>query len=30
MGTIASDNGGDFEPVPAGMHRAICINVFDV
>jgi hypothetical protein len=30
MGTVVQDNGGDFEPVPAGMHRAICVNVFDV
>jgi hypothetical protein len=30
MGIMASDNGGDFEPVPAGMHRATCVNVFDV
>lgn len=30
MGIMAQDNGGDFEPVPAGMHRAICVNVFDV
>jgi hypothetical protein len=30
MGIIAKDNGGDFEPVPLGIHRAICINVFDI
>lgn len=30
MGIIVQDNGGDFEPVPAGLHRAICINVFDI
>jgi hypothetical protein len=30
MGIIAKDNGGEFEPVPLGIHRAICINVFDI
>lgn len=30
MGTVVKDNGGDFEPLPAGMHRAICVNYFDV
>ena len=30
MGTKVSDNGGDFEPIPVGMHRALCINYFDV
>lgn len=30
MSIIAKDNGGDFEPIPVGLHRAICINVFDV
>jgi hypothetical protein len=30
MGIIAKDNGGEFEPIPLGIHRAICINVFDI
>lgn len=27
---VVQDNGGDFEPIPLGVHKAICINVFDV
>lgn len=27
---IVSDNGGDYAPIPTGMHRAILINYFDV
>jgi hypothetical protein len=27
---VVSDNGGDYEPIPTGMHRAILINYFDV
>lgn len=30
MAIMTHDNGGDFEPIPLGMHRAICANVFDV
>jgi hypothetical protein len=30
MGVIATDTGGDFEPIPLGLHRAICLNVFDI
>jgi hypothetical protein len=30
MGIIVKDNGGEFEPVPLGVHKAICINVFDI
>lgn len=30
MGIIAKDTSGEFEPIPAGLHRAICINVFDI
>ncbi len=30
MGVVAKDSGGDFEPIPVGLHRALCINVFDV
>jgi hypothetical protein len=30
MGIIAKDNGGEFEPIPLGIHKAICINVFDI
>lgn len=24
------DNGGEFEKIPAGLHRAVCANIFDV
>jgi hypothetical protein len=27
---VVKDNGGDFEPIPTGLQKAICINVFDV
>lgn len=27
---MVMDNGGDFEPIPLGMHRAICMGVYDV
>ncbi len=28
---VVKDGGGaDFEPIPAGMFKAICVNVFDV
>jgi hypothetical protein len=30
MGIVARDNGGEYEPIPIGLHRAICINVFDI
>jgi hypothetical protein len=30
MSMIVQDNGGDFERIALGMHRAICINVFDL
>lgn len=30
MGILARDSGGDLEPIPVGIHRALCINVFDV
>ena len=29
MGIVATE-GSDFEPIPVGLHRAICINVFDI
>jgi hypothetical protein len=27
---IFSDTGADFEPIPSGVHRAVCVNVFDI
>lgn len=30
MGIVARDTGADYEPIPIGLHRSICINVFDV
>jgi len=30
MGIVARDNGGEYEPIPIGMTRALCINVFDI
>lgn len=30
MSMMVQDNGGDFERIKLGMHRAICINVFDL
>lgn len=30
MPIYTQDNGGDMEPIPQGIKRAICINVFDV
>lgn len=30
MGIMVKDNGGDFEEIPTGVHRAVCINVYDV
>jgi hypothetical protein len=27
---VARDNGGEFEPVPLGITRAICVNIFDI
>jgi hypothetical protein len=30
MGIVARDTGGEYEPIPIGLHRAICINVFDI
>lgn len=32
MGLYAKDkgNGGDFDPVPQGLHRAICYGVYDL
>ena len=30
MGVIVSDNGGEFEPIPTGLYRALCVNYFDI
>ena len=30
MGLIASDKGGGFDPVPEGLHYAICTAVYDL
>lgn len=30
MGIVAKDSGGEFEPIPTGLFRALCVNVFDV
>jgi len=27
---VAKDNGGELEPVPLGITRAICVNIFDI
>jgi len=30
MGLIAKSGGADYEPIPAGMHTAICFAVYDL
>lgn len=27
---ILQNNGKDFEPIPTGLHRAVCVNFFDL
>lgn len=30
MGTVITDQGGEYEPIPTGMHRAVMVNYYDV